>query len=233
MKSSSAQFKKGQPPWNKGMKMSDEQKSKIDQSGLSLGRAWNKGKKSDLCGKKHWNWKGAVKYVCSDCDGKKSHRAKTCRECTKKYMSENMKGNTRKLGYKLSVETKRKMSEYRVKNPIQVYKDTKIEVTMEKMLQKYGIYYEKQISLCKVTVSDFYLERYKIAVFCDGCYWHGCRIHRSIDKSVQLNKKQNRILIENGIAVLRFWEHDINTNPELCIQRVINLINFKEKHYGR
>ena len=38
-------FKKGCIAWNKGMKYSDEQKKNLNMSGLSLGRAWNKGKR--------------------------------------------------------------------------------------------------------------------------------------------------------------------------------------------
>ena len=34
----------GNLPWNKGIKLNDEQKSKINMTGLSLGRGWNKGK---------------------------------------------------------------------------------------------------------------------------------------------------------------------------------------------
>ncbi len=38
-------LEKGCRAWNKGMKYSNEQKKKLDMSGLNLGRAWNKGKK--------------------------------------------------------------------------------------------------------------------------------------------------------------------------------------------
>lgn len=36
--------RKGKPAWNKGMKLSEKQKAKLNMDGLSLGRAWNKGK---------------------------------------------------------------------------------------------------------------------------------------------------------------------------------------------
>lgn len=60
----------------------------------------------------------------------------------------------------------------------------------------------------------------RIAVFIDGCFWHGCSVHKSIPKSNEAwwseKLKQNRqrdeettaLLTDEGWTVLRFWEHD-------------------------
>jgi len=228
-----SEFKKGMTPWNKGVEYSDEMKSKLNVSGLDFGRAWNKGiKMPEMSGDKHPNWKGGVEHkeIC-ECGNKKSTAGKSCRTCGGKKLGLIMIGNKRSLGKKHTAARKKWFSENRVANPIQVFKDTKIERTIERTIEglliKYHIPYEKQIPLCKVTVSDFYLEESNIAIFCDGCYWHGCKIHRSIDKAVKLNKNQNRVLMKNGITVIRLWEHDINSDPEGCIDKIINLINFK------
>ena len=37
-------FKKGYTPWNRGMKLSEEQKAKLNMEGLKIGHLWNKGK---------------------------------------------------------------------------------------------------------------------------------------------------------------------------------------------
>ncbi len=226
LQKNTGKFEKGQKPWNSGIHYSEELKKKMNFSGLDKGRAWNKGKKyPEFSGKNHWNWKGST--IC-ECGAKKSIPAKNCQTCANIKISKRMLGNKHGLGTKHTLENRRKMSEYRVAHPIQVFKDTKIEVIIENLLQKYRIDYLKQAPLCKVTVSDFYLEDSKIAIFCDGCYWHGCKIHRSIDKAVKLNQNQNRVLMENGISVIRLWEHDIKNNPEDCISRIINLVTYKQ-----
>lgn len=191
---------------------------------------WNKGRKCpELSGNKHPMWTGAT--IC-ECGNQKSAPANNCRTCANEKISLRMKGNKHGQGHIMSAETRKKQREARIKNPTSKFKDTKIERIIESLLIESGIPFKKQIPLCKVTVTDFYLEGFKIAIFCDGCYWHGCRKHRSIDKVVELNKNQNKILIKNGFSVLRFWEHEINSKPEDCISKIINLINLKSNPYG-
>ena len=39
-----------------------------------------------------------------------------------------------------------------------------------------------------------------------------------------LDEKINQKLIQKGYNILRFWEHDINENPEKCIRKIIKII---------
>ena len=60
----------------------------------------------------------------------------------------------------------------------------------------------------------------KLAVFVDGCFWHGCPEHGSkpkkntsywnpkIARNVERDQEQNERLEQAGWRVLRFWEHD-------------------------
>lgn len=220
------QFKKGHTPWNKNLKgihLSPESQFK---KGML---PWNKGKLGLLqfCGKNHWSYGKVTKPTCSICKSKVQTRSQLrCGDCWSKIRSEKMKGNKNGVGIR-SLETRKRLSISRINNPRKIFKDTKPERIMEDLLKKYRIDYQKQIPLCGVTISDFFIPSLNIAIFCDGCYWHGCKIHRSIDKSVELNKKQNRVLRENGISVMRFWEHDLYKNSEDCIQKIINMVNFK------
>lgn len=60
----------------------------------------------------------------------------------------------------------------------------------------------------------------KVAVFVDGCFWHGCPIHATwpkanaewwrtkIDNNAKRDRRTTATLKERGWVVLRFWEHD-------------------------
>jgi len=66
---------------------------------------------------------------------------------------------------------------------------------------------------------DFVFRSKRIAVFVDGCFWHGhpirCRIpksnraywERKIERNRSRDRKVNRELRKRGWKVLRIWEH--------------------------
>lgn len=70
---------------------------------------------------------------------------------------------------------------------------------------------------------DFVFSRFKIAVFIDGCFWHGCPRHcrmpssnvnywnNKIEKNKIRDKKITMTLKMRGWQVIRIWEHEIKT----------------------
>ena len=70
---------------------------------------------------------------------------------------------------------------------------------------------------------DFIFRRARLAVFVDGCFWHGCRWHCRMPKSRSAywnpkgarNKARDRevrsLLSKQGWQVLRIWEHSLRT----------------------
>jgi DNA mismatch endonuclease (patch repair protein) len=68
---------------------------------------------------------------------------------------------------------------------------------------------------------DFVFPRQRVAVFVDGCFWHGCprcyrrpATHRGYwGAKVQRNKERDRevsrVLRAKGWAVVRIWEHEL------------------------
>ena len=72
-----------------------------------------------------------------------------------------------------------------------------------------------------------------VAVFVDGCFWHGCPLHGSQAKAnadfwrgkILRNKIRdtdtNQRLAEAGWIVLRFWEHDDPQAAGLRIQMFV------------
>jgi DNA mismatch endonuclease (patch repair protein) len=81
---------------------------------------------------------------------------------------------------------------------------------------------------------DFVFPLLGLAVFVDGCYWHGCKRCALASKSnveywVQKisgnesrDKLNAKLLRADGWTVLRIWEHDLKTNPMRCLKRLLN-----------
>jgi len=81
--------------------------------------------------------------------------------------------------------------------------------------------------------ADIVFRAIKIAVFVDGCFWHGCPIHGTQAKAnaeFWRNKiKQNQLrdldtnekLKKAGWKVVRVWEHE---NPEKAAEKILKLV---------
>lgn len=82
---------------------------------------------------------------------------------------------------------------------------------------------------------DFVFPAIKVALFVDGCFWHGCPIHGSIPRTnrpfwatkiarnVVRDKLVNKRLRENDWRVLRIWQHELCDSNRVSrrIKRVI------------
>ncbi len=78
---------------------------------------------------------------------------------------------------------------------------------------------------------DFVLKDKKIAIFCDGDFWHGYNYtekkypkkfwREKIERNMERDKKISRKLRREGWSVLRFWEHDIEKRMDVCIGKII------------
>lgn len=68
----------------------------------------------------------------------------------------------------------------------------------------------------------------KVAIFVDGCFWHGCphchrklpetnRVYwkRKINRNVELARFYNEQLSQDGWTVIRIWEHEITDTAKL------------------
>ena len=102
-------------------------------------------------------------------------------------------------------------------------RNTKPELILKKMLDSRVFKYQPQ----GITGNpDFANKRRRIAVFIDGCFWHGCpRCYKSpksnkrywlpkIGGNIDRDKEYSRALRKSGWKVLRFWEHSVLRNPE-------------------
>ena len=120
-------------------------------------------------------------------------------------------------------------------------KGTKIEIMFGKLLWNAGVRYRKNDKTVMGT-PDFTLKKLKIAIFCDGEFWHGKNWeerrndHKSrqefwipkIEQNIQRDKTVNEFLRKKNWTVLRFWESDIKKHPESCINEVIKTMRQKK-----
>lgn len=121
-------------------------------------------------------------------------------------------------------------------------KGTKIEIIFGKLLWNAGVRYRKNNK--KVFGKpDFTIKSSKIAIFCDGEFWHGkdWNIHKEdhksnqefwihkIERNIQRDNEVNEHLLKDGWIVLRFWETDIKNHPEKCINEVLRTMKQRDK----
>ncbi|MBB5075646.1 very short patch repair endonuclease [Nonomuraea endophytica] len=99
--------------------------------------------------------------------------------------------------------------------------DTGIEVTLRKLLWNRGLRYRVHAQVIPGTRRkvDLVFPRAKVAVFVDGCFWHGCPRHYTAPannnswwlKKVTVNRARDidsfkRLRAANW-RVIRVWEH--------------------------
>jgi DNA mismatch endonuclease (patch repair protein) len=76
----------------------------------------------------------------------------------------------------------------------------------------------------------------KIAIFVDGCFWHGCPDHYVPPRSSRpfwsqklwsnvVRDQQQTIRLETlGWAVLRFWEHEVEAEPARVAAEILGAL---------
>jgi len=109
-------------------------------------------------------------------------------------------------------------------------KNTKPEIYLRRALSAIGLRYRlKNVLPGK---PDIVFPAKRVAVFVDGCFWHGCPRHSVRPKSnrkfwdtkIKTNKKRdenvNKLLKKCGWRVIRIWEHEIESNLEQCVAKI-------------
>jgi len=112
---------------------------------------------------------------------------------------------------------------------------TKAEELLRKALTELGLEYEVDSGPLPESSrkADVLFLSEKVAVFVDGCFWHGCPIHGTRAKAnaefwrekIETNKRRdmdtNRKLEESGWVVFRAWEHE---DPQEVAKRVAGIL---------
>jgi DNA mismatch endonuclease (patch repair protein) len=101
-------------------------------------------------------------------------------------------------------------------------RDTLPEVAVRKILHAAGLRYRVNVpvpGMPRRTI-DIVFPKVKIAIFLDGCFWHGCPQHAThpkanaewwrtkLDRNIARDAETTGHLTAQGWTVLRFWEHE-------------------------
>jgi DNA mismatch endonuclease (patch repair protein) len=115
-------------------------------------------------------------------------------------------------------------------------KDTKIEVMLQEELSNRGYGYYKHYPI--IGQPDIAFPDKRIAIFCDGDYYHACpdkyKANDTIcrKKAAQIWEKDKRIsneLKQKKWLVIRYWEHEINANLDAIVDEIEDIIFTREE----
>jgi DNA mismatch endonuclease, patch repair protein len=112
-------------------------------------------------------------------------------------------------------------------------RDTSIELAVRRELfargYRYRVNHRPLPSLRRT--ADIAFTRRRVAIFIDGCFWHGCPEHYTAPKAnsdywsskivanMRRDQETNERLTAEGWKVLRFWEHQPRDEVVLAIVR--------------
>ncbi len=117
-------------------------------------------------------------------------------------------------------------------------RDTKPERLVRQLLHAAGLRYRvsaKPLPDLRRT-ADIVFRPAKVAVFIDGCYWHGCPVHYVSPKTnpgywsdkvagnVARDRDTDQRLTAAGWLVMRFWEHEAS---DACARQIEDTVRVR------
>ena len=120
-------------------------------------------------------------------------------------------------------------------------KNTSIEMLLSKKLWHRGLRFRKN-SPQVYGHPDISIKKYRIAIFCDGDFWHGydwenrkdsIKSHRDywipkIERNIEKDVEVNHVLHGMGYTVIRLWEHEIRKDADDAADMIMRIVNEKK-----
>jgi DNA mismatch endonuclease (patch repair protein) len=115
-------------------------------------------------------------------------------------------------------------------------RDNGIERALRSALHRKGIRFRLHYPVPSVPRRsiDIALPARRVAIFVDGCFWHGCREHgtwptrnaqfwrEKIEANTRRDQSTDKALKNAGWCVVRVWEHD---DADEAVRRIIQVIS--------
>lgn len=111
-------------------------------------------------------------------------------------------------------------------------KDTEPERILRRSLRARGLRFRNQVKT-PGGKADLVIAGSKVALFVDGCFWHGCPEHyvrprtskefwdTKLRENVDRDRRQTLALDAEGWTVVRVWEHELREDPERVADAVV------------
>jgi DNA mismatch endonuclease (patch repair protein) len=123
----------------------------------------------------------------------------------------------------------------------QASRDTKPELRLRSELHRRGLRYRvHRRPLADLRrEADIVFPRLRVAIFVDGCFWHGCELHRTQPRrnaefwsqKIEGNRRRDLetdIRLGNlGWAVVRVWEHEQARDAADRVEQLIRQLDAK------
>jgi DNA mismatch endonuclease (patch repair protein) len=114
-------------------------------------------------------------------------------------------------------------------------RDTTSELALRRAVHALGLRYRVDVRPVPSIRrrADLVFTRATVAVFLDGCFWHGCPEHISwprrnaaywrskIEANQRRDLETDRLLRAGGWTVVRVWEHEVPSEAAHQIARVV------------
>lgn len=114
-------------------------------------------------------------------------------------------------------------------------KNTGPELRLRKALWNRGVRYRLDLRI--PGKPDMVFPKRRVAVFIDGCFWHGCPAHGVKPKTnaifwkdkIERNQRRDNLvnaeLQRQGWRVLRFWEHEVEESIQVVVNRIQDVLS--------
>ena len=114
--------------------------------------------------------------------------------------------------------------------------NTSPEVALRSELHRRGKRFRKDYPFVGAEIRiriDIVFPRHQLAIFVDGCFWHGCPEHYrapqvnqdywlpKLQRNMERDREVSEALRAAGWSVVRVWEHE---TPVLAADRIIDLL---------
>ena len=111
------------------------------------------------------------------------------------------------------------------------------EVALRSALHRRGYRFRKDLLVRAGdlrTKPDIVFTRQKVAVYVDGCFWHGCPEHGTtpktnqgywipkLERNRQRDTSANEALASHGWTVIRVWEHETLNHALALVQKALD-----------
>jgi DNA mismatch endonuclease, patch repair protein len=122
-------------------------------------------------------------------------------------------------------------------------KGTLLEQKVAKELWNRGMRFRKNVHKL-LGCPDIAIQKHKIVIFIDSCFWHSCPQHgrmpssntdywaKKLNRNRQRDKEVTEAYLARNWNVIRIWEHELRNDFDGTIDRIMDVVERVRKEKG-